>query len=72
MYICHCRGITDRTIKAAVAAGADTVDELARKCGAGADCGGCWPALDDLIEEAAERRAVGAGGRPGQHGHNAA
>jgi bacterioferritin-associated ferredoxin len=71
MYVCHCRGITDRTIKAAVAAGADTVEDVARTCGAGADCGGCWPALDELIEEIAERTPV-LGGRGGLGGHHAA
>ena len=57
MYICHCRGVTDRTIRAAVASGADAVEEIAQRCGAGADCGGCHPALEELIEEMVDRRA---------------
>jgi bacterioferritin-associated ferredoxin len=40
MYVCHCRGVTDRTINAAIASGAGTVEQIARRCGAGADCGG--------------------------------
>lgn len=56
MYVCHCRGITDRTIRAAVASGAETVEEIAKRCGAGVDCGGCHLALEELIEEAALMR----------------
>ena len=63
MYVCHCRGITDRTIRAAIASGASTADKLAQRCGAGADCGGCHQALEELLDEMAERsqrRRVGA------------
>ena len=49
MYICHCRAVTDRTIEAAVASGARSIDDLARKCGAGSRCGGCWPALREFL-----------------------
>jgi bacterioferritin-associated ferredoxin len=51
MYICHCRAVTDRTVAAAVAGGARSIDDLARKCGAGSRCGGCWPALRELLAE---------------------
>lgn len=51
MFVCHCRGITDRTIGAAVAAGARSVEEIGRRCGAGVDCGGCIPALARLLDE---------------------
>ncbi|MGH9164899.1 MAG: (2Fe-2S)-binding protein [Acidimicrobiales bacterium] len=51
MYVCHCRAVTDRTIATAIRAGAADVDELARRCGAGARCGGCWPALQALLSE---------------------
>lgn len=56
MYICHCQGVTDRTIRAAIASGAGTVDQIARRCGAGADCGGCHQALEELLDEAASRQ----------------
>ena len=58
MYVCHCRGVTDRTINAAIASGAGTVEEIARRCSAGADCGGCWPELERLLDERDERRPV--------------
>jgi bacterioferritin-associated ferredoxin len=50
MYVCHCRAVTDHTIDGEVERGADTVEELAARCGAGSECGGCWPALEELIE----------------------
>jgi bacterioferritin-associated ferredoxin len=50
MYVCSCRGVTDRTIRAAIVAGASTVDEIGRRCGAGTRCGGCWPVLDELLD----------------------
>ena len=49
MIICHCRGVNDRTIDAAIDDGACTLDELAEVCGTGTDCGGCRPALAELI-----------------------
>jgi bacterioferritin-associated ferredoxin len=57
MYVCSCRAITDRTVDAAIAAGADTVDDVTARCGAGAKCGGCTPMLEQLLAEHAEREA---------------
>ncbi|HVL92388.1 MAG TPA: (2Fe-2S)-binding protein [Acidimicrobiales bacterium] len=56
MYICHCRAVTDRTIRAAIGSGATTVSEVARRCGAGARCGGCWPALATLLAETVDEQ----------------
>jgi bacterioferritin-associated ferredoxin len=50
MYVCHCHGVTDREIEAEVVAGARTIDDLAARCGAGSECGGCWPALEELLQ----------------------
>ena len=49
MYVCHCRAVNDRTILAAAAEGALTVDDLTRACGAGSDCGGCHAILEELL-----------------------
>lgn len=51
MYICHCRAVTDRSIKAAVLAGACDAVEIGERCGAGTGCGGCLPALRALLAE---------------------
>jgi bacterioferritin-associated ferredoxin len=50
VYVCHCTGLTDREIEAEVAAGARTIEDLAECCGAGSECGGCWPALEEVLE----------------------
>lgn len=51
MIVCHCRGITDRAIRDAVRDGARTVRQVARACDAGARCGGCRPAIAELIDD---------------------
>ncbi len=49
MYLCHCRGVSDCAIRDAISAGARTIDDIARQCAAGSRCGGCWPALAELL-----------------------
>ena len=51
MLICHCRAVNDRAIRDAIAGGAERPEDLARGCGAGSRCGGCVPALLDLLAE---------------------
>jgi bacterioferritin-associated ferredoxin len=49
MYVCHCRAVSDRVITGEVARGASSIEELAAACGAGSKCGGCWSALEELL-----------------------
>jgi bacterioferritin-associated ferredoxin len=49
MYVCHCRAVSDRVVKAAVAAGDRTVEDIGASCGAGPDCGGCHRMLARLL-----------------------
>jgi assimilatory nitrate reductase catalytic subunit len=49
-YVCSCHGVTDSTIRAAIAAGAGTVEEVGAACRAGTRCGGCHPTIEHLIE----------------------
>ena len=49
MYVCHCRAVTDKRICAAIEAGAADAPALARRCGAGGACGGCMPAIRELL-----------------------
>ena len=51
MIVCSCQATSDRTVRAAIASGASSIDEVARRCGAGARCGGCWPTLARLLDE---------------------
>lgn len=63
MYVCSCRVVTSCAVKDAIAAGAATIDDIARTCGAGSRCGGCWPTLAELLDPPSvpERRLVDAG-----------
>ena len=56
MFVCACLAVTHRTIGAAVAAGASTVEEVIARCEAGGRCGGCWPELQRLLDEHGEGR----------------
>lgn len=56
VIVCHCNRVNDRTIRAAICDGACSVGEIAEKCGAAACCGGCAPAVEEIL--AAEHRAV--------------
>jgi bacterioferritin-associated ferredoxin len=51
MIVCHCRRVCDRTIRSAIEAGARTEEEVAEACGAGSVCGGCIPAVSELLED---------------------
>jgi bacterioferritin-associated ferredoxin len=55
VLLCHCRAISDRVIRQAIACGARCPDDVARACGAGADCGGCRSAVEELLAEAGTR-----------------
>ncbi|MFZ5896724.1 MAG: (2Fe-2S)-binding protein [Myxococcota bacterium] len=49
MLICHCNSLCDREIRAAIQAGADTVEAVGAACGAGTCCGGCEPMIERLL-----------------------
>ena len=51
MFVCHCRGVTDGTVRAAIEAGAVSMEQLAERCEAGSGCGGCCGALRRLLLE---------------------
>ena len=55
VYVCHCRVVNDRSIRATIDAGASTPAQVARLCGAGATCGGCVPLIRRLLSEQAAR-----------------
>ena len=49
MMVCHCNGVSDRSIRQAVRNGATTESEVASACGAGSRCGGCRRTVSELI-----------------------
>lgn len=52
LYVCLCRGVTDRTINAEIARGACTVEEISACTGAGTKCGRCRVEVGEMIEAA--------------------
>lgn len=62
MYVCLCRGVSDRTIQRAIDQGADSVAEVMACTRAGTCCGRCIPAIGAMVEgAAAARREDGRG-----------
>jgi bacterioferritin-associated ferredoxin len=55
MIVCHCQAVSDRVIRSEIEAGAAREQELAERCGAGARCGGCLPALQRLLAQCDRR-----------------
>jgi len=51
MYVCVCRAVTEEKVKAAIDAGADSVEAVTAACCAGDDCGACHQVIEDMIEE---------------------
>ena len=51
MIVCHCKAVSDRAIRAAVREGARSFGQVARACDAGRRCGGCHPAIREVIED---------------------
>lgn len=54
MVVCHCKAVNDASINELLTGGQLTVDDIAERCGAGTDCGGCLETIEHLLG-AAER-----------------
>jgi bacterioferritin-associated ferredoxin len=48
MLVCHCRAVTDSTIRTAIECGAHNVENVGQMCGAGTNCGGCVSEIERL------------------------
>lgn len=51
MIVCHCRVVRDDDVRSEVRLGADSPDAVMARCGAGTDCGGCRPAVEQLVAD---------------------
>ena len=51
MWVCLCKGVNDRQIRAAINAGARTPEEIAARCRAATGCGGCLPEVCRLLAD---------------------
>ena len=60
LIVCHCKAVSDRTIRKVIRHGAETPREIARACGAGLTCGGCRPAVREVLESERERAHAAA------------
>jgi bacterioferritin-associated ferredoxin len=65
VIVCLCRRVSDRAIRAAVEAGAHTVEAVGRATGAGTDCGGCRGAIVAMIAAGGTPAEARAGACPG-------
>lgn len=63
MLICHCKAVNDRRILEQARAGSQTVGQIGRATGAGTCCGGCVPAIRQILERTRSLPVLGASGR---------
>jgi bacterioferritin-associated ferredoxin len=59
VYVCHCKVISDHTVHAAIASGAQTVADITSRCRAGGGCGGCHELLQAMIDAADSSELAG-------------
>jgi bacterioferritin-associated ferredoxin len=52
MIVCLCRVVTERSIKAAIADGATSVNDVAERTRAGTGCGSCRGEVHAMLEDA--------------------
>ena len=51
MIVCICKSVNDRQVASAIAAGACSVEQIARCTGAGTGCGTCRTSLRSALEQ---------------------
>lgn len=57
MYVCLCKGVTDKQIRKAVDEGARSIRDLRQQFGVGSQCGKCTCCARDVLHEALHARA---------------
>ena len=59
VIVCHCVVVRDHEIRTEVRLGADTVESVGARCGAGTRCGGCHEAVaETIIDEVTRGRSL--------------
>ena len=51
MIVCLCEAVNDQQIRAAIAAGNNSVSAIKGACGAGSDCGACCSMVRRLLRQ---------------------
>jgi bacterioferritin-associated ferredoxin len=59
MIVCMCYGKSERDVDAEIRAGADSVEAIGDRCGAGTACGAC---VEEIAQRLGGARAGGCGG----------
>ena len=57
MLVCHCNGVSDKTVRRVVREGAQSISEVGRACGAGTCCQGCGPTISRIIDHESHRQS---------------
>jgi len=60
MYVCICKGITDRDIREAASSGARSLKDLCRDLGVASDCGKCASCAQEVLCEARSAQVISA------------
>ncbi|MEJ2768037.1 (2Fe-2S)-binding protein [Mycetohabitans sp. B46] len=69
MIVCVCKSVSDRTIRASLASGASTFDELQFELGVATCCGKCEETVRDLVAACgACTNLCGPDTHPARHG----
>ena len=58
VLICHCHGITESRIRQIARTCQPKLREVAKACGAGTVCGGCRPAIREILADEKANRAT--------------
>lgn len=58
MYICVCKAVSDRRVRASIQGGASSVRELSRELGVGTCCGKCVPAVRELLGQSLDQQPL--------------
>jgi bacterioferritin-associated ferredoxin len=58
MLICHCYAVTEGTIRRCVAQEGACAETVAQRLGAGAGCGGCRSAVEEIVESETRAQEV--------------
>ena len=51
MWVCLCEAVTSTTIREAIEAGAGSVNEVGKECGAGTVCGKCKRTIAVMVDQ---------------------
>jgi len=57
MYVCICRGITDKQLIKSIDEGANTMKELSAKHGIGSQCGKCCQCAKKILNQTLIKQA---------------